>query len=229
MLKSHETLDKVGLLRSLEPKDLAVLERRCHLATRSGQAMAAGAGRCRHRHLFPDQRRRARADHAGARSRDHPGRHQRRRLFRRDGRDRRPAALRRASSRSRTRPSPACRRACSARFSTGIPTSASSCSSSSWPAFGRWISGSMNSAQCMSSIASTPSCCGVRGPIRPTSGRRWSRRRRCIRILQRVSATRREMVARELKALERAGLLTKRRGAFVITNVPQLMQKLHSE
>ena len=47
-------------------------------------------------------------------------------------------------------------------------------------------------------------------------------------IAARVS-TRREMVARELKALERAGLLTKRRGAFVITNVPQLMQKLQSE
>jgi CRP/FNR family cyclic AMP-dependent transcriptional regulator len=47
-------------------------------------------------------------------------------------------------------------------------------------------------------------------------------------IAARVS-TRREMVARELKSLERAGLLTKRRGAFVLTNVPQLMQMLHSE
>ena len=47
-------------------------------------------------------------------------------------------------------------------------------------------------------------------------------------IAARVS-TRREMVARELKALEREGLLTKRRGAFVITNVPQLIQKLHSD
>ena len=44
-------------------------------------------------------------------------------------------------------------------------------------------------------------------------------------IAARVS-TRREMVARELKALERAGLLPKRRGAFVITNVPELMQML---
>jgi CRP-like cAMP-binding protein len=44
-------------------------------------------------------------------------------------------------------------------------------------------------------------------------------------IAARVS-TRREMVARELKALERAGLLAKRRGAFVITNVPVLIQKL---
>ena len=44
-------------------------------------------------------------------------------------------------------------------------------------------------------------------------------------IAARVS-TRREMVARELKALERAGLLTKRRGAFVITNVPVLVQML---
>jgi CRP-like cAMP-binding protein len=44
-------------------------------------------------------------------------------------------------------------------------------------------------------------------------------------IAARVS-TRREMVARELKALERAGLLTKRRGAFVLTNVPELMDML---
>jgi CRP-like cAMP-binding protein len=44
-------------------------------------------------------------------------------------------------------------------------------------------------------------------------------------IAARVS-TRREMVARELKALERSGLLTKRRGAFVINNVPELLQRL---
>ena len=47
-------------------------------------------------------------------------------------------------------------------------------------------------------------------------------------IAARVS-TRREMVARELKALERAGLLAKRRGAFVLNNVPELMQKLQDE
>ena len=47
-------------------------------------------------------------------------------------------------------------------------------------------------------------------------------------IAARVS-TRREMVTRELKALERAGLLTKRRGAFVITNVPEFLQIIHSE
>ena len=47
-------------------------------------------------------------------------------------------------------------------------------------------------------------------------------------IAARVS-TRREMVARELKALERAGLLTKRRGAFVITNVPQLVQMVQND
>jgi CRP/FNR family transcriptional regulator, cyclic AMP receptor protein len=47
-------------------------------------------------------------------------------------------------------------------------------------------------------------------------------------IAARVS-TRREMVARELKALERAGLMSKRRGAFVINNVPELLQKLHGE
>jgi CRP/FNR family cyclic AMP-dependent transcriptional regulator len=47
-------------------------------------------------------------------------------------------------------------------------------------------------------------------------------------IAARVS-TRREMVARELKALERAGLLTKRRGAFVLTDVPQLMQMLEEK
>jgi CRP-like cAMP-binding protein len=47
-------------------------------------------------------------------------------------------------------------------------------------------------------------------------------------IAARVS-TRREMVARELKALERSGLMTKRRGAFVLMNVPQLMQMIHRE
>ena len=47
-------------------------------------------------------------------------------------------------------------------------------------------------------------------------------------IAARVS-TRREMVARELKSLERSGLMTKRRGAFVLTNVPELMQMLHRE
>jgi CRP/FNR family cyclic AMP-dependent transcriptional regulator len=46
-------------------------------------------------------------------------------------------------------------------------------------------------------------------------------------IAARVS-TRREMVARELKAIEREGLLTKRRGAFVITNVPELLQRLQA-
>ena len=47
-------------------------------------------------------------------------------------------------------------------------------------------------------------------------------------IAARVS-TRREMVARELKALERAGLLTKRRGAFVLNNVPELMHMLEEK
>jgi CRP/FNR family cyclic AMP-dependent transcriptional regulator len=47
-------------------------------------------------------------------------------------------------------------------------------------------------------------------------------------IAARVS-TRREMVARELKALERAGLMSKRRGAFVLNNVPELMQMLNRE
>ena len=47
-------------------------------------------------------------------------------------------------------------------------------------------------------------------------------------IASRVS-TRREMVARELKALERSGMLTKRRGAFVLTNVPKLMQRLEGD
>jgi len=46
-------------------------------------------------------------------------------------------------------------------------------------------------------------------------------------IAARVS-TRREMVARELKALERAGLLTKRRGALVITSVSALAEMLQS-
>jgi CRP-like cAMP-binding protein len=44
-------------------------------------------------------------------------------------------------------------------------------------------------------------------------------------IAARVS-TRREMVARELKTLEREGLLTKRRGALVITSVPDLLLRL---
>ena len=47
-------------------------------------------------------------------------------------------------------------------------------------------------------------------------------------IAARVS-TRREMVARELKALERAGLLVKRRGAFVITNVPEMVRMVQSD
>ena len=47
-------------------------------------------------------------------------------------------------------------------------------------------------------------------------------------IAARVS-TRREMVARELKALERAGLMTKRRGAFVLNNVPELMNMLQKD
>jgi CRP/FNR family cyclic AMP-dependent transcriptional regulator len=47
-------------------------------------------------------------------------------------------------------------------------------------------------------------------------------------IAARVS-TRREMVARELKAMERSGILGKRRGAFVLNNVPELMQKLQEE
>jgi CRP/FNR family transcriptional regulator, cyclic AMP receptor protein len=46
-------------------------------------------------------------------------------------------------------------------------------------------------------------------------------------IAARVS-TRREMVTRELKALERAGLLAKRRGALVITSVPELVQQIQS-
>lgn len=44
-------------------------------------------------------------------------------------------------------------------------------------------------------------------------------------IAARVS-TRREMVARELKALERAGMLAKRKGAFVLNDVRGLMQLL---
>ena len=47
-------------------------------------------------------------------------------------------------------------------------------------------------------------------------------------IAARVS-TRREMVARELKALERSGMLTKRRGAFVLNNVPELMNMLEEK
>ena len=38
-----------------------------------------------------------------------------------------------------------------------------------------------------------------------------------------------QLVARELKALERAGLMTKRRGAFVLNNVPELMNMLQKD
>jgi len=44
-------------------------------------------------------------------------------------------------------------------------------------------------------------------------------------IAARVS-TGREMVVREFKVLERAGLLMRRRGALVLTDVPRLMQEL---
>jgi CRP/FNR family transcriptional regulator, cyclic AMP receptor protein len=46
-------------------------------------------------------------------------------------------------------------------------------------------------------------------------------------IAARVS-TRREMVARELKSLERKGVLVKRRGALLITSVPDLLQEIHN-
>jgi CRP/FNR family cyclic AMP-dependent transcriptional regulator len=42
-------------------------------------------------------------------------------------------------------------------------------------------------------------------------------------------STRREMVVRELKVLERGGLLTRRRGAFVINNVPALIEMLRRQ
>ena len=48
----NESLEKIGLLRSLDPKEIAALDRRCHLAARPSQGMAAGAGRRRHRHLL---------------------------------------------------------------------------------------------------------------------------------------------------------------------------------
>jgi hypothetical protein len=73
-----------------------------------------------------------------------------------------------------------------------------------------------------------PNCCGDRGPIQPIGAKPWSPRRRFIPISPRAS-TRREMVTRELKSLERAGLLTKRRGAFVLTNVPELVQMIDNE
>ena len=41
-------------------------------------------------------------------------------------------------------------------------------------------------------------------------------------------STRREMVARELKSLERAGLVERRRGAFVLTDVDALMARLEA-
>jgi len=42
-------------------------------------------------------------------------------------------------------------------------------------------------------------------------------------------STRREMVAREMKAIERAGLLTRRRGALVLTDVGRLLAELRTE
>jgi len=47
-------------------------------------------------------------------------------------------------------------------------------------------------------------------------------------LAARVS-TRREMVTRELKALERAGLLARLPGAIVITDVPALSAMVESE
>jgi len=41
-----------------------------------------------------------------------------------------------------------------------------------------------------------------------------------------VGISRREAVARELKSLERDGLLTRRRGAMVITNVIELNERV---
>ncbi len=47
-------------------------------------------------------------------------------------------------------------------------------------------------------------------------------------VAARVS-THREAVAREMKRLERQGLLQRRRGALVLTDVPDLMQRLDTE
>jgi hypothetical protein len=42
-------------------------------------------------------------------------------------------------------------------------------------------------------------------------------------------STHREAVAREMKRLERQGLLQRRGGALVLTDVPDLMQRLDME
>jgi CRP-like cAMP-binding protein len=52
----------------------------------------------------------------------------------------------------------------------------------------RTISGSTNSAPCTSRTGFTPSCCGARGPTRPISGAQSFRRRRSIPTLRHGSA-----------------------------------------
>src|SRR5690242_9913866 len=63
------------------------------VAARAAQAMAARTERRRDRYVLPVERRGARADYAVAGSRGHPWRYRSRRLLRRNGGDRRPAAV----------------------------------------------------------------------------------------------------------------------------------------
>ncbi len=101
------------------------------------------------------------------------------------------------------------------------PDVASNCSCSSSPASARSISASTNSARCTSRTGSTPSCLRRSRPD-PTDKRRAIVSPPPVHsdIAARVS-TRREMVARELKALERAGPVDQAPGGFRSQQCPR--------
>ena len=225
----HESLDKVALLRPIEPKELSRVGAPLPMAARQGQGMADRARRRRHRHLFPDQRRRARADHAVTRPRGDSRRHQRRWLFRRDGRDRRAAPLGRHPGHYRRHNRGRCRPPCSATCLRGHPDISE-----------QLLKQLVGRIRTLDQRINEFSSMDVKHRIYAELLRRSrpdpnDERQALVSpppvhsdIAARVS-TRREMVARELKALERAGLLVKRRGAFVITNVPEMVRMVQSD
>ena len=190
--------------------------------------MAARAERHRHRHLFPDQRRGARADHAVTRPRGHPGRHRSRRLFRRNGRDRRPAPFGRHPRHHRRHHRPHAGR--------GVPRDHPQISRrrrAIAPAARLPHPHARSAGQRIQLHARQEP--HLRRAAAAVAARSTDQRRAIVSpppvhsdIAARVS-TRREMVARELKALERAGLLTKRRGAFVLNNVPEMVRMVQSD
>src|SRR3954470_5640909 len=190
--------------------------------------MAAGAERYRHRYLFPDQWRCACADHAVAGPRGDPRRHRSRRLFRRNGRDRWPTSV-------------AGILAVTDATIARMPATVFREIIHKYPDVAEQLLLQLVSRiRTLDQRVNEFSSMHVKNRIYAELLRRsrpdpTDQRRAIISpppvhsdIAARVS-TRREMVARELKALERAGFLTKRRGAFVLTNVPELMQMLHSE